>query len=227
MKKYLLFTLSGPLAAWGRDGVHLNRLVYTAPSKSAVIGLIAGCMGIKRDDSTLVERFENIKFSVLQIYQRSKILDYHTISLPKTKGLPTRLDEIYNPPNDNSNQTIVSQREYIVGNLSVVAISDETLYLEEVAHYLNFPIFTPYLGRKCCVLSQPMNPSVIEKEDDVVEALKEYMSTIPVKIKQEKYKLYTEEVLDDENYIIHSRYDQPTDKNTWTFKSRQEYIVDI
>ena len=50
MKNYLLFRLYGPLASWGDIAVGTHRPSYDHPSKSAVMGLLAAAVGIRRNE---------------------------------------------------------------------------------------------------------------------------------------------------------------------------------
>ena len=50
MHEYLLFRLYGSMASWGDIAVGEFRPTFDHPSKSAVMGLIAAAMGIRRDE---------------------------------------------------------------------------------------------------------------------------------------------------------------------------------
>lgn len=50
-REYLLFQLYGPLASWGDIAVGEYRPSYERPSKSAVLGLLAGALGVKRPNT--------------------------------------------------------------------------------------------------------------------------------------------------------------------------------
>lgn len=50
-REYLLFQLYGPLASWGDIAVGEYRPSYERPSKSAVLGLLAGARGVKRPNT--------------------------------------------------------------------------------------------------------------------------------------------------------------------------------
>ena len=46
----LLFRLYGPLASWGEIAVGESRHTAVYPSKSALLGLLAASLGIRRDE---------------------------------------------------------------------------------------------------------------------------------------------------------------------------------
>ncbi len=50
MRDFLVFRLYGPLASWGDIAVGEQRPTTPHPSKSAVLGLIAAALGVRRDE---------------------------------------------------------------------------------------------------------------------------------------------------------------------------------
>src|SRR5262245_9934555 len=50
MPRFLLFTLAAPLASFGTVAVGERRPTWDRPSKSQIIGLVAGALGIERGD---------------------------------------------------------------------------------------------------------------------------------------------------------------------------------
>ncbi len=51
MTEFLCFRLHGPLASWGDIAVGERRPTSPHLSRSAVLGLVAGALGIRRDDA--------------------------------------------------------------------------------------------------------------------------------------------------------------------------------
>ena len=49
MNAYLVFRLYGPLASWGMPAVGGDRPTAAQPTRSALLGLLAAGLGIKRD----------------------------------------------------------------------------------------------------------------------------------------------------------------------------------
>ncbi|HEO65907.1 MAG TPA: CRISPR-associated protein Cas5, partial [Spirochaetes bacterium] len=46
---YIILRLEGPIQSWGEKSFWDERDTSSMPTKSAVIGMIAGCMGLSRD----------------------------------------------------------------------------------------------------------------------------------------------------------------------------------
>ena len=51
MSQYLIFQLHGPMASWGVDAPGDVRHTHELPSRSALLGLLAAGVGIRRDDT--------------------------------------------------------------------------------------------------------------------------------------------------------------------------------
>ena len=50
MPEFLTFALAAPLAAMGEIAVGERRGGWDSPGRSAILGLIAGCLGLERED---------------------------------------------------------------------------------------------------------------------------------------------------------------------------------
>lgn len=164
--EYLLFRLYGPLASWGDIAVGELRHSFSSPTKSAVMGLVAAALGIKREE-------ENTHLELNQCYQIATAVwspgqllrDYHTIQAPgsaNTFNHRTRLDQL--KPTDKRPKFLISNREYRTDALAWVALScsnSAPFSLEDIAQALEEPVFTLYLGRKSCPLAAPLDPTII------------------------------------------------------------------
>jgi CRISPR system Cascade subunit CasD len=260
MKDYLVFRLYGALASWGDIAVGDIRPSYRQPSKSAVIGLIAAALGVKRDEDVKQAELFKLLFSVRVDVSGTPIEDYHTVQTPyegtiknnrvSTTGW-TRLDEIeaikWRVKHDNSDEAhkqagaIQSCRTYNCDALYTVAISENScdsiswhiLNLESLHDFvkaLQTPKFNLYLGRKSCPLALPLEPQV-KWAENFKEALdktefyfeKEVEKLIKSKIASQKH-YYSEEQSSNSQMKI-SRRDQPVNKQTWQFATRDEYVL--
>ncbi len=57
MSQYLIFQLHGPMASWGGDAPGEVRHTHELPSRSALLGLLAAGVGIRRDDTERLNAF--------------------------------------------------------------------------------------------------------------------------------------------------------------------------
>jgi CRISPR system Cascade subunit CasD len=172
MPSFLTFTLAAPLASFGGVAVGERRASLERPSKSAILGLVAGALGVERDHdeahAALADelfyavRTENMKLGS----PRRLMTDYHTAQTPKQHGnrrFATRHEEL---ADKQSLGTILSYREYRSDCSFSIAlwprVSALRFSLETLAGALCKPVFVPYAGRKSCPLMLPMQPLIMQ-----------------------------------------------------------------
>lgn len=194
-RRFLLFQLYGPLAAWGSIAVGDQRPSFDRPSKSAIIGMLAAALGLKRpntakDDQTarhLEEEHErlaaNYHYACRLEAQGVYLKDYHTVQVPKGKNMPqwiaTRTDELMlakkQARKNPKKGTKQSWREHYAGMRATVCIwprADDPAYpLDELATAVEQPRFVLYLGRKACPPALPLAPYVEDQATTCREAL--------------------------------------------------------
>lgn len=180
-RQFLVFHLQGPLAAWGATAVGERRPVWDAPSKSAVLGLLAAGLGVGRHDGAAHAALDaGLGFAVRQDAPGRPLRDYHTAQAPKARrnaNWRTRRDEL---SADDLN-TVLSDRLYRVEAAATVAVwlrtgadasLDSTglylagldlarLDLAALAAGLIQPRYSLYLGRKSCPLGRPPRPRML------------------------------------------------------------------
>lgn len=174
MPRYLTFALVAPLASFGAIAVGERRSGWDRPGRSAVLGLVGACLGLRRDDDAGQDALSYGYGVALLCHSPGRLLaDYHTTQVPSTRRgrrFATRADELRQPELN----TILSRRDYRSGAWHLGAIwprSDVPHWsLEELAEAMRRPSFTPYLGRKSCPLGVPLCP-VIEDAADAPTAL--------------------------------------------------------
>lgn len=163
--EYLLFRLYGPLASWGEIAVGESRHSAVYPGKSALLGLLAAALGIRRDEEERQAALAaGYRFAVKVISTGHPLRDYHTTQAPDSVGkfvYRTRRDELV--AGKARLGTILSSREYCCDALYLVAVvaeSNAPYSLHELREALLKPRFHLYLGRKSCPLAAPLNPLV-------------------------------------------------------------------
>ena len=228
MCDYLIFRLYGPLAAWGDIAVGEYRPSFAHPSKSAILGLLAAALGIRRDESERQKDLtESCLFSVKVDSMGTLLRDYHTTQVPSTKrGVTyrTRGSELA----DGKLNTILSSRDYRCDSAYIVAIcvADGVSYtVHELAAALQKPVFTLYLGRKSCPLALPLQPQVVSAatlRDAFVsvnfgDELSDIIDTGPATVYWENGM---ESGLEQQHVII--RRDAPWSRKRWQFGERLE-----
>jgi|GEM_PF-254637 len=174
--EFLVLRLYGPLAAWGDVAVGEVRPILTLPTKSALLGLLGAALGVRRDEAELLSRMaDSYGFAVASEGRGTRIRDFHTVqSAPQNKEkeygsgyMMNRQRELSIPVKELD--TTLTYRDYICDVIYTVAVwvksSIAPFDLSRLCEALREPVFVPYLGRKSCVLSRPMDPQIVSADD--------------------------------------------------------------
>ncbi len=237
MRDYLVFRLYGPLAAWGDIPGCEYRPSYAHPSKSAIIGLLAAALGIRRDEDERQHRLSEACHFAVRVDSAGRLLrDYHTTQVPPRKrGIKhrTRLSELAG----DGLYTILSTRDYYCDAAYTVVLrlrDDAECTIEQLANALLKPAFVLYLGRKSCPLALPLRPSIIE-----ATTLKDALDKAPSHAEElaelsqpgEYADIFWEDGEDSGYEAKHAIYrrDVPGSRNPrrWQFTNRREHYASV
>lgn len=159
MQPFLILGLTASLGAMGELAGHERRGALLWPGRSAVIGLMAAALGIRRDgDFSALEALE----VTVGVYDSGLPLrDYHTIETVPSAAVktPNSRPEALRLARGRTN-TSITLRDYRAGPLYGVAVAGAGL--DPLAAALNAPVFTLYLGRKSCPLAAPPGARVVQ-----------------------------------------------------------------
>jgi CRISPR system Cascade subunit CasD len=150
----LTLTLAGPLQSYGLRARWTVRDTATEPTKSAVIGLLARCLGRETDEgvSTLSA---SLRVGVRVDREGVPMTDYHTVGADG--GYVTAKRE----PREG---TIETYRDYLCDARFTVAVEGAEGLLRDCAEALRGPAAVPFLGRKACVPTEPLAGALVEAE---------------------------------------------------------------
>ena len=124
----LLLRLKGPMQSWGVTSKFDTRTTERAPSKSAVVGMLAGALGRRRNDS--IDDLTALRFGV-RIDDEGKLMrDYHTAKSAKS--------------------AYVTHRYYLADAAFLVGLEGNYAFLERLQDALLHPYFPLFLGRRSC-----------------------------------------------------------------------------
>lgn len=233
MSKYLIFRLFGPLSAWGETAVGEVRPSAAWPGRSAVIGLLAAALGVRREEEARQQALANSFGVAVCVENGGELLrDYHTTQVPpERRGVrhDTRRDEL----NADTLHTILSQRDYRCDALYKVAIwmkdgTQAAATLEQLAAALNRPRYVLYLGRKSCPVSLPLAPQLV-KANDLRKAFDEasfpsepWLDALPYS--GERLFIWEDGCTSGmEALHVSPRRDEPVSRQRWQFSERDEY----
>lgn len=251
--KTCVFQLYAPMVSWGEIAVGGERRSALQPSRSAILGLVAAALGIKREsEEDLARLADAITIAVRVDAPGSMLRDYHTAQVPGRDSKAvyyTRKDEM-NAPSDKI-KTVLSSREYRCDAYSLVAIclrgNDWTL--EQIVDALRCPTFHLYLGRKSAPPALPLCPQIIEAADlkqafskasfdwplPVRNDLPEWLEWLPRSFQEHRKVIFEGKIkhyyweegmvagLDPLQKTV--RYDDPINRGRWQFKMRREYMA--
>jgi CRISPR system Cascade subunit CasD len=171
---FLTCVLAAPIGALGSLAVGERRGTWDRPGRSAVLGLVAACLGIEREDEDAHQALEAGYGMALRVERLGPVLaDYHTAQVPpqrRGRTFRTRREELAAPDLG----TILSRRDYHVDVVVFVALWLREVAprwsLKVIAEAMREPQFVPYLGRRACPLMLPLSPE-IEAATDPAAAL--------------------------------------------------------
>ena len=154
--KTILLKFSGPLQSYGTSSHFQTRYTDYYPSKSAVLGLLAACLGYRRDEEEKLRELSTLKFAVRIDQQGGLLKDYHIAITDK---------EIVEIP-----QTYVTNRYYLEDALFVVALSGMDELIDTLIKAIKSPYFQPFMGRRS--LPVPADFFLGVSAEDILDSLR-------------------------------------------------------
>lgn len=246
--QFLLLRLYGPLVAWGDIAIGERRPSYSRPSKSAVLGLLAGALGYRREEVAKHDALrDGLGFATRVDAPGDLLEDFHTTEVPagpsvrqfqKQHGFApaTRRHELQ-AMREKDNPTL-SYREYRMDALSIACLWRTTEggpSLETLAGALRRPVFAPYLGRKSCVPGLPFAPKIVDASGPV-EALvdaafpgDDLLAPVVGERGERTVHIAVEGAVDtgSQAYTSVRRRDVPYDRTRWQFLERVEHQLTV
>ncbi len=225
MPEYLVFTLAAALGSMGELAGHERRGSLLWPGRSAVLGLVAAALGIRRDESARLAALDRWSVSVSVLSAGVPLRDYHTVQTVPTAAArrPDSRPAALRTAGRRVNTTI-TLRDYRVAACYGVALrgGDEP---EAVAAALERPSFALYLGRKACPLAAPLAPRRVEAAGPR-QALAEVR--LPPWIEADPARpalIATDPDAAGPEARVEIRHDRATDRQRWHFAPRRVAIL--
>lgn len=234
--RYLVFQLYAPLASWGEPATGESRRTAAHPTRSALLGLLAAALGIRRDEEEpLAALHDGVLTAIKQLSPGVMVQDYHTSQVPgqDRKALRlTRRDELSTP--QEKLHTILSTRDYRCDGYwcAAVRVVDGCPWtLEDLAQALHRPRFALYLGRKSCPPGAPLAARLVEAEGIRAALSTEFPALTNLARDEERRRLGIEADVayawEGEGGDISAQetrypYDQPLHRGRWQFTARPE-----
>ena len=121
-----------------------------------MLGLLAACLGYRRDEEEKIRELSTLKFAVRIDQQGDLLKDYHIAITDK---------EIVEKP-----QTYVTNRYYLEDALFVVALSGMDELVDTLIKAIKSPYFQPFMGRRS--LPVPVDFFLGVSAEDILDSLR-------------------------------------------------------
>lgn len=236
MSRYLVFQLYAPLASWGEAAVGEVRHTSALPSRSALLGMLAAALGIRREEERqLLAINQHYHFAIRPLSGREQWLrDYHTVQMPKEnrkRRYVTRRDELV--LSTDKPETMLTSREYRCDAYYHVALEHTPgapFSLDELANALVSPVFPLYLGRKSCPPALPLLPQILDgtlgevlhlaQRDTRYGLINEQLAGIT---SEQTFCVWEGEQEGVTEFATQQRSDQPVSRQRWQFTTRLQH----
>lgn len=154
--KTILLKFAGPLQSYGTSSHFETRYTDYYPSKSAAIGLLAACLGYRRDEEEKIRELSKLQFAVRIDQDEDLLRDYHIARSYKNTGAELR--------------TYVTNRYYLEDALFVVALSGMDELIDTLTKAIKSPYFQPFMGRRS--LPVPVDFFLGVSAEDILDSLR-------------------------------------------------------
>jgi CRISPR system Cascade subunit CasD len=134
----LLLRLAGPLQAWGSAARFARRSTENAPTKSGVLGLLAAAEG-RPFDADLAD-LAALRYGVRIDQPGRRVRDFQTAHHA-----------------DSDRAMPISHRFYLADAVFVAGLEGDAALLHRLHAALLAPHYLPYLGRRSCPPSRPVD----------------------------------------------------------------------
>ena len=165
----LFLRLAGPMQSWGTSSRFQLRRTDNYPSKSGALGMLLCAMGVRREDSPPeLTRLAQLQMGVRVDRSGTIDWDYHTVGA-KT-GIRSADGKIKKTQKTGEYEALLSRRQYLYDASFLIAFQGHSGVINDCAGALDDPVWPVFLGRKCCIPTEPVFLGV-GTFDDLSQAL--------------------------------------------------------
>lgn len=145
----IILHFDAPLQSWGTDSRFQHRSAGSAPSKSAVCGMVcAACGAAKASDAEarIIAHFAGLRMDCFCIKTNGVMVDYHTVQ--QFRRASGKID---------NSGTILTHRHYWQNSrYNVVLSGEDKIFLMHIYDAILNPVWGIWFGRKCCIPAAPI-----------------------------------------------------------------------
>ncbi|MDR1926126.1 MAG: type I-E CRISPR-associated protein Cas5/CasD [Endomicrobium sp.] len=218
MQNTLVLYFDAPIQSWGCHTYEDDRPTELFPTRSAITGLLAACLGIDRENQEeIISLDKSYKVAVIVEKQGIRKEDYQTI---RNAPLVSR---------ETNKHAIISRKSYIFDGKFIVLLqfSNNAEYnIEKIISAIKKPVFTPFLGRRSCPITCPL---FINEEKNLLQedSLNNAVNIVFNRIQNNENKptrIYSEDIL--ENGVQISVRDVPSSIGKKIYSQRTVYMCE-
>lgn len=138
----LLFAADGFFQSYCTDSKFNYRRTQTEPSRSAIIGMVAGALGVTRTEKDKLQYIDDKLRMGIRVDQEGELINDLQIA-------------------ENEKDKDLFYRTYLSDAKFLVALeSEDKDFLNLIAHALKFPVFPLYLGKRSCIANIGNNSKI-------------------------------------------------------------------
>ena len=193
----LAFYIDAPMQSWGAASKFTYRETNSFPTKSALIGLIAGALGIDKhqaSEAALLQPIADLNLTVVRLQKptaaTSRLSDFHTVGGGFNKKTP--LWQKMSIPQKASGApfgTVITHRSYLADARFVALWEGDQATLLRIQSALLDPAWGIWFGRKTCLPASPLTPTLGETRQDAFDKLLRSLPDIePAPLEQFEYQ---------------------------------------
>ncbi len=185
----LALYLDAPLQSWGYQSRFDRRTSFSFPTRSGIIGIICAAMGIDREDAMGLQRFSNLKITMLMFQSRGRLTDFHTVG----GGWDKKHDpgHIVRTAQGKVGTTVITRREYLQDNKFGALVMGDMSLLKELETALLNPQWGIWLGRKSCIPATPVCQGIFQ-DAETAEVHLSSLAGVPVQRTMEEVDRFEE-----------------------------------
>ncbi len=151
----LFLRLAGPMQSWGTSSRFQLRRTDAYPSKSGVLGMLLCAKGVRREDSAqALQVLTPLSMGVRVDRAGTLDWDYHTVGAKI--GIRSADGKIKRTASTGEYETLLSRRQYLYDASFLVALQGDKDTISDCANALQNPTWPLFLGRKCCIPTEPI-----------------------------------------------------------------------
>jgi CRISPR system Cascade subunit CasD len=155
MNNTVFLRLSGLMQSWGTNSKLQLRRSDAYPSKSGALGMVLCAMGVGREDAAAAIR-PLVELQMGVRIDRPGMTDWDYQTAGAKLGVRNADNELKITQTTGEYEPQLSRRQYLFDASFLVALQGDPATIASVINAFRNPVWPIFLGRKCCIPSEPV-----------------------------------------------------------------------